>query len=56
VIKAGYDLVAEGVETEAILEKIAQLGFTRGQGFLLGRPENTCRASAKLSFFDKKNA
>ena len=56
VIKAGYDLVAEGVETEAILEKIAQLGFTRGQGFLFGRPENTCRASAKLSFFDNKHA
>lgn len=56
VIKAGYDLVAEGVETEAILEKIAQLGFTRGQGFLFGRPENSCRESAKISFFDRKHA
>ena len=54
VIKAGYDLVAEGVETEAILEKIAQLGFTRGQGFLFGRPENSCQESAKIPFFDKK--
>ncbi len=53
VIKAGYDLVAEGVETEEILEKIAQIGFSRGQGFLFGRPENTCRESAKLPFFDK---
>ena len=56
VIKAGYDLVAEGVETEAILEKIAQLGFTRGQGFLFGRPESSCRESAKISFFDRKHA
>jgi diguanylate cyclase (GGDEF)-like protein len=56
VIKAGYDLVAEGVETEAILEKITQLGFTRGQGFLFGRPENSCRESAQIAFFDKKLA
>jgi len=56
VIKAGYDLVAEGVETEEILEKIAQLGFTRGQGYLLGRPNNICQDSVKLSFFDNKPA
>jgi diguanylate cyclase (GGDEF)-like protein len=56
VIKAGYELVAEGVETEEILEKIAQLGFTRGQGFLFGRAENTCRESAKISFFETKYA
>lgn len=53
VIKSGYDLVAEGVETEEILEKIAQIGFAHGQGFLFGRAENTCRGSAKISFFDK---
>jgi len=53
VIKAGYDLVAEGVETEEILKKIAQLGFTRGQGYLFGRPENTCRDAARISFFEK---
>ena len=54
VIKAGYDLVAEGVETEETLERIAQLGFTRGQGFLFGRPEIFCLESAKLPFFDNK--
>lgn len=51
VIKAGYELVAEGVETPEILEKIAQLGFTRGQGYLLGRPENACRELETLSYF-----
>ena len=54
VIKAGYDLVAEGVETEEILERIVELGFTRGQGFLFGRAESTCQESAKLAYFDKK--
>jgi diguanylate cyclase (GGDEF)-like protein len=49
VLKAGYDLVAEGVETDEILRKITQLGFTRGQGFLFGRPENTCMTPANIS-------
>jgi EAL domain-containing protein (putative c-di-GMP-specific phosphodiesterase class I) len=53
VIKAGYEIVAEGVETEEILEKVAQIGFSRGQGFLFGRGENTCRDSAKLPFFNQ---
>ena len=53
VLKAGYDLVAEGVETEETLARIKELGFTRGQGFLFGRPEKTCNESAKLAFFDK---
>ncbi len=53
VIKAGYDIVAEGVESEDVLERVAQLGFSRGQGFLFGRGENTCRDSEKLSFFNK---
>ncbi len=56
VIKAGYDLIAEGVETEEILERIVELGFTRGQGFLLGRAESTCKESAKLAYFDRKKA
>lgn len=54
VLKAGYDLVAEGVETEETLVRIKQLGFTRGQGFLFGRPESTCKESAKLPFFDQQ--
>ena len=54
VIKAGYDLVAEGVENEEILERIAEIGFTRGQGFLFGRPENSCQESAKVPYFERK--
>ena len=36
---AGYKLVAEGVENEAILRKVGQLGFGHVQGYLLGRPQ-----------------
>jgi diguanylate cyclase (GGDEF)-like protein len=53
VIKAGYHLVAEGIETEKTLQKIVGIGFSRGQGYLFGRPENTCRDAAKFSFFNK---
>jgi diguanylate cyclase (GGDEF)-like protein len=53
VIKAGYSLVAEGVETEEVLEKVTQLGFSYGQGYLFGRPENGCYESADLEFFNK---
>ena len=35
---AGYALIAEGVETEAVLSKIENLGFSHVQGYLLGRP------------------
>jgi len=35
---AGYSLVAEGVENEAVLERVQQLGFDHVQGYLLGRP------------------
>jgi EAL domain-containing protein (putative c-di-GMP-specific phosphodiesterase class I) len=52
VIKAGYTLVAEGVETEDILKKIAQMGFTNGQGFLFGRPDKACREATTVAFFD----
>jgi len=35
---AGYALVAEGVETEAVLHKVESLGIAHVQGYLLGRP------------------
>lgn len=35
---AGYALVAEGVETEAVLRKVESLGIAHVQGYLLGRP------------------
>jgi diguanylate cyclase (GGDEF)-like protein len=35
---AGYQLVAEGVETELIMEKVSETGFTHAQGYWYGRP------------------
>lgn len=35
---AGYKLVAEGIETEALLDRVAALGFSHAQGFYIGRP------------------
>ncbi len=37
--RAGYQLVAEGIESEALLAKVKSLGFTHVQGFLFGKPE-----------------
>jgi EAL domain-containing protein (putative c-di-GMP-specific phosphodiesterase class I) len=34
----GIDLVAEGIETRAALERLRELGCTTAQGFLLARP------------------
>ncbi|MDP3482202.1 MAG: bifunctional diguanylate cyclase/phosphodiesterase [Sulfuricella sp.] len=53
IIKAGYHLVAEGIETEKTLQKIVEIGFSRGQGHLFGRPGKTCRDGAKFSLFSK---
>lgn len=38
IMNAGYALVAEGIETEHILRKIQQIGFSHGQGHLFGKP------------------
>ncbi|MHB1975239.1 MAG: EAL domain-containing protein [Acidimicrobiales bacterium] len=34
----GLEVVAEGIETASQLEALVELGFTLGQGYLLGRP------------------
>lgn len=39
----GLTTVAEGVETEAILEKLAELGIDRAQGYLFGKPTPICQ-------------
>lgn len=39
ILKAGYHIVAEGIETRQTLETVSRLGFSHGQGYLLGRPE-----------------
>lgn len=38
VITAGYELVAEGIETRVQLDKIISMGFTHAQGFYFGQP------------------
>ncbi|MCL5060421.1 MAG: EAL domain-containing protein, partial [Candidatus Thermoplasmatota archaeon] len=35
---AGYGLVAEGIESEALLQRVMRLGFSHAQGFHIGRP------------------
>jgi len=36
--ETGCELIAEGIETEAELEAIRELGIHLGQGYVLGRP------------------
>ena len=36
VAEAGYLLVAEGIETQQALDKVQQIGFSHGQGYLFG--------------------
>lgn len=38
MIDAGYTLIAEGIESEPILARVRELGFSYAQGFHLGRP------------------
>jgi diguanylate cyclase (GGDEF)-like protein len=40
VIKAGYELIAEGVESTDVLAKLKEIGFKRGQGYFFGMPDN----------------
>ncbi len=37
IIESGHQLVAEGIEDRATLEAAREAGFTRGQGYLMGR-------------------
>jgi diguanylate cyclase (GGDEF)-like protein len=56
VVKAGYTVVAEGIETEATLRKIMQSGFSSGQGYLFGRPAHPCQAAVNTSLISRKAA
>ncbi|HUX30568.1 MAG TPA: EAL domain-containing protein [Thiobacillus sp.] len=47
--EAGYSLVAEGVETEAVLCKVESLGIAHAQGYLLGRPVPLAELAANLA-------
>lgn len=48
---AGFKLVAEGIETQEMLDNVTALGFTHAQGYFMGRPErlNHRLAPARLS-------
>ena len=38
ISQAGYQLVAEGIENDSLLEQVIKTGFHFGQGFYYGRP------------------
>ncbi len=44
---AGYELVAEGVETDAVLRKVESLGIAHVQGYLLSLPVPLAELTAK---------
>ncbi len=44
----GMETTAEGVESERELERIRQLGCSKIQGFLFGRPMGALEANALL--------
>ncbi|MBT9567220.1 MAG: EAL domain-containing protein [Thiobacillus sp.] len=43
---AGYQLVAEGIESDALLQRVKSLGFSHAQGFHIGRPARMEEANA----------
>jgi diguanylate cyclase (GGDEF)-like protein len=47
--EAGYSLVAEGVETDAVLRKVESLGIAHVQGYLLSRPIPLADVAASFS-------
>lgn len=46
---AGYQLVAEGIETETLLQRVLKLGFTHAQGFLFDRALPRINPETELS-------
>jgi EAL domain-containing protein (putative c-di-GMP-specific phosphodiesterase class I) len=42
-------VVAEGIETPEVLERLATLGCDEGQGYLLSRPVPAAQLTARLS-------
>jgi EAL domain-containing protein (putative c-di-GMP-specific phosphodiesterase class I) len=38
IIESGYTMVAEGIDSEELLERVRALGFDYGQGYYFGRP------------------
>ena len=44
----GLELTAEGIEDEATMLRLRELGCTYGQGYLFGRPMQASSAAALL--------
>lgn len=42
-------LIAEGIETAAVLDELRKLGSFRGQGYLYGQPEDARHVAAILA-------
>lgn len=51
--KTGCRIVAEGVETEAELHKLRELGIHKGQGYFLGIPQDAGDFAAKFTSASK---
>lgn len=49
IAETGHKLVAEGIETEEVFDKVAALDFLYGQGFLFGEPiiNPNCHAGSR---------
>lgn len=54
ILESGHRLVAEGIEDVGLLDATRAAGFTRGQGFLLGRPAS--QANRERILFDNVTA
>ena len=52
----GSEIVAEGVETEFELEALREIGVTKAQGYLLGRPMSLNAAAAVPAFLAERGA
>jgi diguanylate cyclase (GGDEF)-like protein len=50
--EVGYSLVAEGVETDAVLRKVESLGIAHAQGYLLGQPISLAQLASQLASED----
>jgi diguanylate cyclase (GGDEF)-like protein len=54
VATAGYELVAEGIETEALLARVIEVGFSHGQGYhldhLIASVDRQPVAARRISF------
>ena len=48
----GLPIIAEGIESEEVLEELRGFGDLKGQGYLYGQPENASQTSDRLAALD----